>query len=162
DESTSLSPLIHPHALERIEQWVQEALEQGARALIGAKAEPPFYLPTVLIDAPPNIPLYSEAVFGPVVLLHRYESPAELLRQVNSFSIGLRLAIFTRDIVEAFELARHARALSVHINDSPALPIDPIIRGDMQEHHMCFEDMLQRIERLSQPKYIGFGKMTLF
>ncbi|MCS7208061.1 MAG: aldehyde dehydrogenase family protein, partial [Fimbriimonadales bacterium] len=47
DESTSLSPLIHPHALERIEQWVQEALEQGARALIGAKAEPPFYLPTV-------------------------------------------------------------------------------------------------------------------
>jgi hypothetical protein len=50
----------------------------------------------------------------------------------------------------------------VHINDTPTLPIDPIVRGDMQEHHMCFEDMLQRIERLSQPKYVGFGKMALF
>jgi acyl-CoA reductase-like NAD-dependent aldehyde dehydrogenase len=100
-------------------------------------------------------------VFGPVVILHAYETPHELLRQLNCFSIGVRLAVYTRDIAEAFELARHARALSVHINDTPTLPIDPVVRGDLQEHHMCFEDMLQRIERLSQPKYVGFGKMAL-
>jgi glyceraldehyde-3-phosphate dehydrogenase (NADP+) len=161
DESVSLPPLIHPHALQRIAQWVDDALQRGARALTGAKAEPPFYLPTVLTDVPPASPLYAKAVFGPVVILHAYETPDELLRQLNCFSIGVRLAVYTRDIAEAFELARHARALSVHINDTPTLPIDPIVRGDMQEHHMCFEDMLQRIERLSQPKYVGFGKMAL-
>lgn len=160
-ESTSLPPLIHPQALQRVDQLVRDALQQGARALIGAQAEPPFYMPTVLTDLPENATLHSEAVFGPVVLLHRYRNHAELLKHINSLAIGLRLAIFTRDIVEAFELARRARALSVHINDTPLLPIDPILRGDLQEHHMCFEDMLQRIERLSQPKYIGFGKMTL-
>ena len=121
-----------------------------------------FYLPTVLTNVPPDSPLYAEAVFGPVVILHAYETPDELLRQLNCFSIGVRLAVYTRDIAEAFELARHARALSVHINDTPTLPIDPVVRGDMQEHHMCFEDMLQRIERLSQPKYVSFGKMALF
>ena len=162
EEGATLPPLIHPHALERVERWVQEAIQHGAKALTGAKAEPPFYLPTVLTETPVHTTLYNEAVFGPVVLLHAYESPAELLNRLNRFSIGLRLAIYTRDIAEAFELARHARALSVHVNDSPSLPIDPIIRGDMQEHHMCFEDMLQRIERLSQAKYIGFGRMALF
>jgi hypothetical protein len=88
--------------------------------------------------------------------------PTSCCSHLNRFSIGVRLAVYTRDIAEAFELARHARALSVHINDTPTLPIDPVVRGDLQEHHMCFEDMLQRIERLSQPKYVGFGKMALF
>lgn len=161
DDATSLPPLIHPNALARVEQLVQQALQQGARVQIGAQAQPPFYLPTILVDAPDTTALLAEAVFGPVVLLHRYDSLEALLRRINSLAIGLRLAIFTRDITEAFEIARRARALSVHVNDAPTLPIDPIMRGDMQEHHMCFEDMLQRIERLSQPKYIGFGKMTL-
>ncbi|MCX7926149.1 MAG: aldehyde dehydrogenase family protein [Fimbriimonadales bacterium] len=162
EEQTSLPPLIHPHALARVGNWVQEAVQHGAKVLAGAKAEPPFYLPSVLAETPHHTTLYNEPAFGPVVLLHSYSMPAELLQQVNRLSVGLRLAIYTRDIAEAFELARHARALSVHVNDSPALPIDPIIRGDMQEHHMCFEDMLQRIERLSQSKYVGFGRMALF
>lgn len=161
DEATSLPPLIHPNALARVEHLVQQSLSAGARALLGAKSEPPFYLPTLLTDASDAIALNAEAVFGPVVVLHRFDSLEALLGRINSLTIGLRLAIFTRDITEAFEVARRARALSVHVNDAPAVPIDPIIRGDMQEHHMCFEDMLQRIERLSQRKYIGFGKMTL-
>jgi len=162
DENTSLAPLIHPHALERVARWVDDAILHGACVLAGAKAEPPFYLPTILTEVPPTCTLHSEAVFGPIVALHAYETPHELLQHLNRFSIGVRLAVYTRDIAEAFELARHARALSVHINDTPTLPIDPIVRGDMQEHHMCFEDMLQRIERLSQPKYVGFGRMALF
>ena len=162
DEHVSLAPLIHPHALTRVAQWVDDACKGGARALTGGKAEPPFYLPTVLTDVPATSPLLSEAVFGPVVVLHTYETPGALLLQLNQFSLGVRLAVYTRDITEAFELARHARALSVHVNDTPSLPIDPIMRGDLQEHHMCFEDMLQRIERLSQLKYVGFGRMALF
>ncbi|MCS6919825.1 MAG: aldehyde dehydrogenase family protein, partial [Fimbriimonadales bacterium] len=161
DEATSLPPLINPDALGRVEQLVQQALHHGARAQLGAQAQPPFYLPTLLTDASNAVALHAEAVFGPVVVLHCYDSIEALLGRINQLAIGLRLSIFTRDIVEAFEIARRARALSVHVNDAPALPIDPVARGDMQEHHMCFEDMLQRIERLSQPKYIGFGKMTL-
>ncbi|MCS7272657.1 MAG: aldehyde dehydrogenase family protein [Fimbriimonadales bacterium] len=159
DEATTLPPLIHERALQRVARLVQETIAKGARALIGACAEPPFYMPTVLVESPSDSPLHSEAVFGPVVLLHRYSTLDELVAQVNALSIGLRVAIFTRDLVEAFEFARRVRALSVHINDLPVVPIDPVIRGDIQEHHMCFEDMLQRIDRLSRPKFIGFGKM---
>ncbi|GIV11158.1 MAG: aldehyde dehydrogenase [Fimbriimonadales bacterium] len=161
DESTSLPPLIHPNALARVDELVQQTLQMGGRAIVGGRAEPPFYLPTLIVDAPDNAPIYAEAVFGPVVLLHRYDTIDVLIKRVNSLSISLRLSVFTRDIAEAFEIARCARALSVHVNDAPTLPIDPIMRGDIQEHHMCFEDMLQRIERLSQTKYISFGKISL-
>ncbi len=160
-ETTSLPPLIHRQAVERVDRLVRQAIALGASAPLGAQAQPPFYLPTILTDVPDAAALNAEAVFGPVVLLHAYEDIQSLLRRISSMTIGLRLALFTRDIAEAFEIARRARALSVHINDSPALPIDPAVRGDMQEYHMCFEDMLQRIERLSQPKYVGFGAMSL-
>jgi len=161
DESVSLAPLIHPRALARVTQWVDEAVRHGARVRWGATAESPFYAPTVLTDVPPTCALYTEAVFGPVVVLHAFETLTELLAQLNRFLLGVRLAVYTRDIVEAFEIARYARTLSVHINDAPTLPMDLIMRGDLQEHHMCFEDILQRIERLSQPKYVGFGRMSL-
>lgn len=161
DESTTLAPLINPQAVERVHAWVQEAVAQGAEVLTGGRAEPPFYLPTVLRHLPKQCKLYREAVFGPVVAIHTYTDLVSTLREMNSFSIPYRLAVYTQHLGEAFEIARHADALSVHVNDYPVLPIDPVVRGDLQEHHLCFEDMLQRIERLTRPKYVGFGAMRL-
>ncbi len=162
DEETTLAPLINPQAVQRVAHWVEEAVAKGAKVLTGGHAEPPFYLPTLITDLAPDTRLYREAVFGPVIALHRYENLEQVVHTLNRLPLEHRLSVFTREIAEAFEIARHSQALSVHINDSPALPIDPIIRGDLQEHHMCLEDMLQRIERVSRPKYIGFGAMRLF
>jgi glyceraldehyde-3-phosphate dehydrogenase (NADP+) len=83
DEKTSrLPPLIHPHALQRVAQWVDDALQRGARAfLTGAKAEPPFYLPTVLTEVPPASTLHSPRRCSvPSSALHAYETPHELLQ----------------------------------------------------------------------------------
>ncbi len=162
DESTTLAPLINPHAVNRVAEWVEEAVAKGAKVITGGRAEHPFYHPTLLTDLPHDTRLYQEAVFGPVIALHTYERLEEVIPILNNIPLGYRLAVFTREIAEAFEIARHSQALSVHINDAPALPIDPVVRGDMQEYHMCLEDMLQRIERLSRAKYVGFGVMRLF
>ncbi len=159
EESTTLAPLINAQALHRVEQWVQEALESGAKVLTGGRSQPPFYLPTLLQDVPPEVRLYREAVFGPVVIVQSYRTLDEAIACLNDIDIDLHAAIYTRELAEAFDFARGVRAASIHINDSPALHLDPIVRRDLQEHHMCFEDMLQRIERMSMPKYVGFGVM---
>ncbi len=161
EEETTLAPLINPHAVERVAAWVQEAVDGGAQVLTGGRAEPPFYMPTLLTGLPEGCRLYREAVFGPVVAIHAYDDLSATIKMLNALLTPYRLAVYTQNLAEAFEIARHANALSVHINDFPVLPIDPVIRGDMQEHHLCFEDMLQRIERMSRPKYVGFGAMRL-
>jgi glyceraldehyde-3-phosphate dehydrogenase (NADP+) len=157
EESTTLAPLINERAIQRIEEWVQEAVQSGATPLTGARSQPPFYLPTLLQNVPPDLRLYREPVFGPVVLIHPYRTLDEVIERLNEFDIDLHTAIYTRELGEAFTFARSVRAVSVHINDAPALHLDPIVRRDLQEHHMCYEDMLQRIERMSVPKYVGFG-----
>lgn len=159
EESTTLAPLINAQALQRVEEWVQEAVQSGAKLLTGGRSQPPFYLPTLLQDVPIELRLYREAVFGPVVLIQPYCTLEEVIERINEFDIDLHVAIYTRELEEAFAFARGVRAISVHINDSPALHLDPIVRRDLQEHHMCFEDMLQRIERMSMPKYVGFGAL---
>ncbi|MFQ3611327.1 MAG: aldehyde dehydrogenase family protein [Fimbriimonadales bacterium] len=159
DEETTLGPLINPQALERVSHWVQEAIESGAKVLLGAQAEPPFYHPTVLEEVPTTCTLYREAVFGPVILIHTYESLSDLIPVLNAMEPGLHLGLFTRDLHEAFQVARRVRALSVHINEVPLAPTDPIIKGDLQEHHMCLEDMRSRIEQMSIPKYVVFSAM---
>src|ERR671931_1441870 len=50
DPTTDVGPLIDHDALERVDAWVKEAVEQGADVLTGAKREDPCYLPTVLTD----------------------------------------------------------------------------------------------------------------
>ncbi len=159
DEATTLGPLINPNALERVSRWVQEAIEGRAKVLLGAQAQPPFYLPTVLEEVPTNCMLYREAVFGPVVLLHTYDDLMALVPTLNALEPGLHLGLFTRDLHEAFQVARRVRALSVHINEVPLSPTDPLIKGDLQEHHMCLEDMRSRIEQMSLPKYVVFSAM---
>ncbi len=161
EETTTLAPLINPAAVQRIEEWVQEALQNGATVLTGGSSQSPFYLPTLLQNVSSEIRIYREAVFGPVIILQSYRMLDEVIERLNQFDIDLHTAIYTCELTEAFTFARRVRALSVHINDLPALHLDPIVRRDLQEHHMCFEDMLQRIERMSVPKYVGFGILPL-
>ncbi len=157
EETTTLAPLINAQALQRIDEWVQEAIQNGAQLLTGGRSQPPFYMPTLLQNVSVEVRLYREAVFGPVVLIQPYRTLEEAIACINQFDLDLHTAIYTCELEEAFTFARRVRAVSVHINDSPALHLDPIVRRDLQEHHMCFEDMLHRIERMSIPKYVGFG-----
>src|SRR5207302_1786616 len=67
DPDTDVGPLIDSGALDRVDTWVREALEGGARALTGAKRDDPCYRPTVLADVRPDMKVSCREVFGPVV-----------------------------------------------------------------------------------------------
>ncbi|MCS7064977.1 MAG: aldehyde dehydrogenase family protein, partial [Fimbriimonadales bacterium] len=78
EESTTLAPLINPQALQRVEEWVQEAIQGGAKVLTGGRSQSPFYLPTLLQDVPDDVRLYREAAFGPVIILQPYRTLEEV------------------------------------------------------------------------------------
>ena len=74
DRRTDVGPLIDEASAARVESWVDEAVEDGAAVLTGAKRDGTYYWPTVLTSVPAGARVLTEEVFGPVVSIEPFDS----------------------------------------------------------------------------------------
>lgn len=101
--------------LEIVKALVDDAVEKGAKVLVGGKVydhptlpqvcsllnQGQFYAPTILADITPEMKIYHHEVFGPVILLFKFSTEQEAIDIVNATEFGLGSAVFTRDYVKA-------------------------------------------------------------
>jgi benzaldehyde dehydrogenase (NAD) len=118
DQATQIGPLINAAALERVTALVQDAVGKGAKPLSGGEAEGPCYKPTVLTGVTPEMRLYSEESFGPVVTVIEVDGPDEAVQVANDTEYGLSAAVFSADVPAALELAQRIESGICHINDT--------------------------------------------
>jgi benzaldehyde dehydrogenase (NAD) len=116
DESTQLGPVINRAALERIQALVDDAVGKGARVLTGNTVHGPCMAPTVLADVTPEMRLYREESFGPVVVVVPVDGPDEAVAVANDTDYGLSAAVFSQDVPTALELAYRIESGMCHIN----------------------------------------------
>ncbi|MEE9542408.1 MAG: aldehyde dehydrogenase family protein, partial [Thermodesulfobacteriota bacterium] len=102
DEDTNVGPLIDTGSLKRTEEWVTEAVKDGAKLLTGGHSDGPFFEPTVLTDTEPSMKVCGNEVFAPVVTLEPYEKFEEAVEMVNHSLYGLQAGVFTNDIKRIF------------------------------------------------------------
>ncbi|MCH6572833.1 MAG: aldehyde dehydrogenase family protein, partial [Proteobacteria bacterium] len=70
---TEVGPLIREAEVQRVDEWVREAIESGASLLCGGKIlSPTTYQPTVLLNPPADVRVSTEEIFGPVVCLYEF------------------------------------------------------------------------------------------
>src|SRR5947207_7935120 len=74
DPTVDVGPVIDQGSAEWIEQWVNEAVEGGAKLLTGGTREGTVYQPTVLVDTTPDMKVCREEVFGPVITVEPYQT----------------------------------------------------------------------------------------
>ncbi|HEV3472980.1 MAG TPA: aldehyde dehydrogenase family protein, partial [Actinomycetota bacterium] len=79
DPETDVGPVIDHDALERISEWVDEAVQAGAEVALGGKREDPFYLPTILTNTTPSMKVRCEEIFGPVTTIGTYGDFADAI-----------------------------------------------------------------------------------
>jgi len=103
DESTDMGAMINEREAKRVEEWVNDAVEQGGKILTGGKRNGNFYDPTVMTDVPESAKLAVEEVFGPVVLMYKYNDLDDAIKRSNSVNYGLHAAVFTQDVNKAFK-----------------------------------------------------------
>jgi benzaldehyde dehydrogenase (NAD) len=115
---TQIGPLINAAALDRVAELVDDAVAKGARVMSGGEAEGPCYRPTVLMGVTPQMRIYGEESFGPVVSIISVEGEQEAVRVANDTEYGLAAAVFSRDVPRALELARQIESGICHINDA--------------------------------------------
>src|SRR5690625_544899 len=131
-ELTDMGPLIHEKEAIRVENWVNEAKEEGAKIVAGGKRRGAFYDPTVLVDAPLHARIAKEEVFGPVVSLFPIKNLNEAIAKANDVNFGLQAGIFTQDIHLAFEAIKRLEVGGLMINDSSDYRIDGMPFGGIK------------------------------
>lgn len=122
DAGCEVGPLISRAQLDRVTALVDEALADGAVAVLGGKAVARsgfFFEPTVLTGVTPEMRVYREEVFGPVLSVTLIDPDADLAAiaaLANDTEYGLAAKIWTRDLAATHQLARMIRAGSITIN----------------------------------------------
>lgn len=124
-EATECGPLVNPNEVERVEQWVNEAVTGGAQVLCGARTlGKTTYAPTVLLNPPLKAKVSTQEVFGPVVCVYGTESLSDAIAQANSLSVAFQAAVFTKKLEVAMRCVREIDATAVMVNDHTAFRVD--------------------------------------
>ena len=132
DEATELGPMIEEREAVRAGQWVQEALEQGARLLTGGRRDGALYHPTVLDNVQRGMKVVSDEVFAPVVCIEYYDEFDEALALVNDSGYGLQAGVYTSSLSRAMEAFRRLEVGGVMINDFPTYRVDQMPYGGVK------------------------------
>lgn len=150
DEKTFLGPLISEEEAIRIESWVNEALQTGAKLLCGGKRMGSFYEATLLENVPLNAAISCEEAFGPVALVQKFSHFPEAINFVNQSKYGLQAGIFTENLKEAFMAWQELEVGGVVINDVPSFRVDSMPYGGIKESGFGREGIRYAIEEMSE------------
>ncbi|MBI2026361.1 MAG: aldehyde dehydrogenase family protein [Deltaproteobacteria bacterium] len=96
-DTTQVGPLVSESAALRVEEWVHEALSQGARFHCGNKREGSYYWPTVLTNVSSEAKISCEEAFGPICSVNSYENFDDVLNRVNQTPYGLQAGLFSNN-----------------------------------------------------------------
>jgi acyl-CoA reductase-like NAD-dependent aldehyde dehydrogenase len=154
DPATDVGPLIDEQAARRVEDWVSEAVADGARLLTGGVRDGASYSPTVLTEVAPTAKVSSEEVFGPVVVLDAVDSLDEAFARVNDSRFGLQVGVYTRDLQVAFRAARDLQVGGVVIGDVPSFRAEQMPYGGIKDSGTGKEGVRAAMEDLTEERVL--------
>lgn len=159
-ETTTQGPLINKHAIEKVCMHVNDAVEKGAKLIIGGKARSDlgenFYQPTVISDVPKNALCVREETFGPVAPIIPFETEEEVLTMANASRSGLAGYFFSRDISQIFRVARNMEVGMVGVNSGLISTVEAPF-GGIKESGLGIEGSTRGIDEYMNVKYVCIG-----
>ncbi|CAD6537731.1 aldehyde dehydrogenase [Paraburkholderia sabiae] len=111
-----LGAMVSAQAAQRATSLVQDARDHGATIHTAGPTDGAIMQPTIVDGVRPEMKLYSEESFAPVVTVLRVDSDDEAIRVANDSEFGLSAAVFSRDIARAMQVAKRVESGICHIN----------------------------------------------
>ncbi|HKG02310.1 MAG TPA: NAD-dependent succinate-semialdehyde dehydrogenase [Conexibacter sp.] len=119
EDGVEVGPLIDDDQRGKVAALVSDAVERGARAVVGGKPlDGPghFYPPTVIADVPEDADLLREEIFGPVAPIATFETEDEAIAAANRTEYGLVAYVYTRDLDRAIRVIERLETGMVGLN----------------------------------------------
>ncbi|MCT2535797.1 aldehyde dehydrogenase family protein [Aquibacillus koreensis] len=151
---TDVGPMISEKEAERAEEWIEEAINGGAKLIHGGQREGAVLQPTVLCDTTKDMRVVCEEVFAPIVSLMPFKDMDKCIDEINESPYGLQGGIFTKNLDTAFYAARKVEVGGLMINDASQYRVDLMPYGGVKDSGNGKEGPKYSIEEMTEERLI--------
>lgn len=155
DPETFVGPLISEGDAERVVEWIAEAVDAGATLLVGGERDGAIVRPSVLEGVLDDCRLFTEEVFGPAMILERFDDFDSALDRINQSRYGLQAGLFIRDIGKIRKAWDELDVGGVVINDVPSFRVDHMPYGGVKDSGLGREGVRFAIEDLTEIRLLA-------
>ncbi len=162
DQKTDVGPLITPKEADRVEEWVNEAIEKGAQLITGGKRiSDTFFEPTVLVNPSEDSKVSTTEIFGPVVCIYSFTDRDEAIKRANALAVHFQAAVFTKNIDIALDTVKKLNATAVMVNDHTAFRVDWMPFGGRDSSGIGMGGISYAINEMTREKLTVFKSKFL-
>jgi glyceraldehyde-3-phosphate dehydrogenase (NADP+) len=154
DPETDISALIDEENAIRVQQWVDEAKDSGAKVLTGGKRIKAFFEPTIITNTQAQMKVCSHEVFGPVAVVEPYKCFDTAIEAINTSSFGLQAGVFTNRIDEENQAFNSLKVGGVIVNDVPTFRVDHMPYGGVKDSGLGREGVKYAIHDMMEPRLL--------
>jgi acyl-CoA reductase-like NAD-dependent aldehyde dehydrogenase len=147
--------MIDSKEVDRIEGWVHEAQESGAKVLTGGKREGTVYFPTVLTGVQDDMKVVAEEAFAPVASVISSDDFESALQQANDTKFGLQVGVFTKDVERVFKAVKRLNFGGVIVNDTPNFRADHMPYGGNRQSGLGREGVRFAMEDMTNIQMVA-------
>jgi len=157
DEATDVGPLIDGAALDRIEAWLAEAVDGGAKILAGGAREGTLFRPTIVERVGEAMRLSCDEAFAPVVTLTPFADVDDAIDAAGRSQFGLQAGLFTHDMRVVERAFDRIEVGGLMVNDVSTYRIDHMPYGGMKSSGLGREGLRYAIEEMTELKLMTFN-----
>ncbi len=162
DPKTEIGPIISHKEVNRIDEWVHEAIEGGAILVCGGeKVGESCYAATLLLNPSKDAKVSTKEVFGPVACIYSYDNIEEALDAANSLEFSFQASVFTKNIDTALHAVRRLNATAVMVNDHTAFRVDWMPFGGAKASGLGLGGISYSMEEMSKDKLMVIKSKAL-
>jgi succinate-semialdehyde dehydrogenase/glutarate-semialdehyde dehydrogenase len=126
EEDTYIGVMAREDLAEELEDLMNTSLEKGAELHYGGTRDKAYFEPTILTNVTPDMPVFKDETFGPLMAVTTFKTEKEAIQLVNNSKFGLGASLFSKDLKRMEELSSQIKDGAVFINHKvashPALP----------------------------------------
>ena len=159
DETVTIGPMINRDNAERIESWVNEAVNTGAKVISGGHRDGAYYSPTILTEVNSKLPLACSEAFGPILIVSSYTDFNDAVKAVNNTSFGLQAGVFTNQMNKALIAFNRLDVGGVVINDIPTFRVDNMPYGGIKDSGFGREGIKYSLQEMTEIKLLIYNHL---
>ena len=159
DEGINQGPLIDMAAVEKVEQHISNAIEYGAKVVVGGERHSlggTFFQPTLLVDVTPTMEVTREETFGPLAPLYRFTNDEEGISLANDTEFGLAAYFYARDVNRIWKVSEGLESGIVGINTG-LISTEVAPFGGFKESGIGREGTHYGLDDYLEIKYLCYG-----
>ena len=156
DPTVTMGPMVRSQDATRVNDWIKEATDNGARTTTGGEYQWALHEPTVVVDVSPDMTISCEELFGPAVAVTPFTDIEQAIELANDSNYGLSAGIFTQNIDWAMKFIKNVDSGNLMINSGPQWRADLMPYGGLKDSGMGKEGPKYAIHEMTELKMVVY------